>query len=343
MIYILDLSQSPEWDRLVQSFSNYDVYYLSGYVKAFHIHGDGDPFLMYYTSPDLRAMYVYMRRPTSLDGVYDAISPYGYGGVLFEGHASEKNLQMFWTEYLDTMRREAIVDNFVRYHPVLGNAEQMRRVSSVIDLGKTIAIDLSSEKIISENLTSKNRGKIRKAQKNGIEIRHGKDPELFEKFKEIYRMTMDNDGASPYYYFRDAFYQSIYQDLDQNFEMFYAVYKDKIIAMAIMLFANGKMHYHLSGSMIEYRSLAPTNLLLYEASLWGMAQGFKTLHLGGGLGAADDSLYKFKEGFNRYNNFVFSIGQEIFDEARYVALIELRKASDSNYNETSHFFPLYRA
>lgn len=343
MVSILDLSQAAEWDRLVRSFIKYDIYYLSGYVKAFYLHGDGDPFLMYYSSPELRAIYVYMRRPTAIEGVYDSVSPYGYGGVLFEGNTSEENLQVFWTEYVGMMQQKGIVDNFVRYHPVIGNADSLRGISSVIDIGKTIAIDLSSEKIIFENLTSKNRGKIRKAQKNGVEIRHGRDPELFEQFKEIYRVTMDADDATAYYYFKDDFYRSICQDLADHYEMFYAVFEEKIIAMAIMLFANGRMHYHLSGSLIEYRTLAPTNLLLYEAALWGLSQDFKTLHLGGGLGASDDSLYKFKEGFNRNNSQVFSIGKEIFDESKYGELVALRKSTDPDFDETSRFFPLYRA
>ena len=50
MIQIISLSQPIAWDEIVKSFPNYDVYYLSGYVKSFYIHGDGEPQLLYYTS-----------------------------------------------------------------------------------------------------------------------------------------------------------------------------------------------------------------------------------------------------------------------------------------------------
>ena len=56
MIKIIDLSHSQEWDRIVKSFAEWDVYYQSGYVKAFYIHGDGDPYLLDYESEGLRAM-----------------------------------------------------------------------------------------------------------------------------------------------------------------------------------------------------------------------------------------------------------------------------------------------
>ncbi len=343
MIRLIGLNESEQWDAIVRSFEEFDVYYLSGYVKAFHIHGDGDPYLLYYEDNGLRAIYVYMRRPTALPGVYDSVTPYGYGGVLFEGETSETNLQAFWKEYLETMKEEGVVDNFVRYHPVLGNAVPMKNISAVIDLGKTVAFDLTSPEVIWENIISKNRNMIRKAEKNGIGIKHGKDLELFKDFRRIYNATMDKDNAEEYYYFGEQFYESIHNDLHDNYEMFYAVLNGEIIAMSIMLFGNKQMHYHLSGSMIEYRNLAPSNLLLYKAALWGCEQGCKTFHLGGGVGSGEDNLYKFKAAFNKNSDYQFSIGKEIFDHEKYDELVKIRRESDSSFDDSSHFFPLYRA
>ena len=343
MIKLYSLETSKEWDETVRSFQEWDVYYLSGYVKAFHIHGDGDPYLLYYEDNGLRAIYVYMRRKTTLSGVYDSVTPYGYGGVLFEGDATEENRKAFWDAYLANMKEESIVDNFVRYHPVLKNAVPMKEISNVIDLGKTIAFDLTSPEVIWENIISKNRNMIRKAEKNGIEIKHGKDLELFKDFKRIYNATMEKDNAEEYYFFGDAFYESIHNDLNNNYEMFYAVLNGEIIAMSIMLLGNKQMHYHLSGSMIEYRNLAPSNLLLYKAALWGCEQGYKTFHLGGGVGSGEDNLYKFKAAFNRNSDYQFSIGKEIFDQEKYDELVALKAKQDPNFNPESKFFPLYRS
>lgn len=337
------MAHSMEWDDMVKSFANYDVYYLSGYVKAFHIHGDGDPFLLFYEGNGLRAIYVYMRRQTSINGFFDSVTPYGYGGVLFDGDISEANLKDFWKAYLAEMVKEHIVDNFVRYHPVLKNAVLMKPISAVIDLGMTITMDLSSPELIWENIHSKNRNMIRKAEKNGIVIEHGKGMDLLEKFIEIYNATMDKDHAEEYYYFRRPFYESIHNDLRDNYEMFYAKLDDKIIAMSIMIFANGKMNYHLSGSDIEYRNLAPSNLLLYKAALWGCEQGFRTFHLGGGVGSGEDNLYKFKAAFNKNSNYQFSIGKQIFNQVIYNSLVDQRKLSDPTFDQMSSFFPLYRS
>ena len=342
MIKIYTISQADEWNDIVRSFPNHDVYYLSGYCKAFEVHGDGAPELLYYEEGMLRAIYVYMKRQIA-SGMVDTVTPYGYGGVLFDGDTSTQNIELFGKAFERQMQNDGVVSNFVRYHPVLKNAGPMKQISEVIDLGKTIAIDLSSPEIIWENIHSKNRNMIRKAEKNGIEIKHGKGMDLLEKFMEIYNKTMDKDHAEAYYYFKLPFYESIHNDLYDNYEMFYAEYEGKIIAMSIMIFANGRLNYHLSGSDIEYRNLAPSNLLLYKAALWGCEQGMKTFHLGGGVGSGEDNLYKFKAAFNKISDYQFSIGKQVFDKRAYDELVKRRKETDANFDESSHFFPLYRA
>lgn len=343
MVCIYSIEDNTKWDDIVRRFSNYDVYYLSGYVKAFQIHGDGDPQLLYFEADGLKAIYVYMKRRTAIEGYYDSVTPYGYGGVLFDGDTSEQNLQTFWKAYVEKMKEEGIVDNFVRYHPVLANAVPMKICSDVIDLGKTVAMDLTSEEVIWTNIHSKNRNMIRKAEKNGIEIKHGQGLELFDEFINIYNATMDKDNAEEYYYFKPEFYRSIHEDLKNNYEMFWAEYEGKIIAMSIMIFANGRLNYHLSGSDIEYRNLAPSNLLLYKAALWGCKKGMKTFHLGGGVGSGEDNLYKFKIAFNRFSDYQFSIAKHIFNKVKYDELVEIRAKEDANFNRESRFFPLYRA
>ena len=286
---------------------------------------------------------MYMKRKTAIEGVFDSITPYGYGGFLLEGDTSEENVKALWAAYVDRMKEENIVDNFVRYHPVLANAVPMKTCSDVIDLGKTVAMDLTSEEVIWKNIHSKNRNMIRKAEKNGIVIKHGQGLELFDDFIKIYNATMDKDNAEAYYYFKPEFYKSIHEDLKDNYEMFWAEYEGKIIAMSIMIFANGRLNYHLSGSDLQYRNLAPSNLLLYKAAMWGMEKGMNTFHLGGGVGSGEDNLYKFKIAFNRFSDCQFSIAKHVFDNEKYDELVAERASRDAEFDKESKFFPLYRS
>ena len=104
-----------------------------------------------------------------------------------------------------------------------------------------------------------------------------------------------------------------------------------------MLSSNGYMHYHLSGSLREYQKYAPSNLLLYKAALWGYANGYRILHLGGGVGSKEDSLFKFKSAFNRKEHLQFSIGRKVFWEDAYNELTSIKGSS-----EVESFFPKYR-
>lgn len=353
MFEIITLDNPVYWNNIVKSITQYDIYYLSGYSKGFNLHGDGIPLLFYYHDTDIRGICVMMKRDISQNEYFkgrietgkwfDIVTPYGYGGFIFEGNLDAESLNRFNKIFLNKLKEENIVSVFLRYHPQLQNANHVRSITNVIDLGNTIEMDLKSDEVIWNNITPKNRTHIRKAIKKGITIKHGKDFSLFEKFMDIYNGTMDHDQADAYYYFGIDFYKSIHTDLYDNYEMFYAEFENEIIAMSIILFANNRMHYHLSGAKFEFRPLAPTNLLLYEAARWGCEQGFESFHLGGGLGSGEDGLYKFKQAFNRKSGIQFSIGKQIILPEIYDQLVEIRKEKDVDFNSKSSFFPLYRA
>lgn len=350
MIKIIPWDNIQEWNSVLKSFPRYDVYYMREYVAAFKIHGDGEPLLIYYNSQNLRAVKVVMKRRIELadvsflqTGFYDLISPYGYGGFIFDGDVSKEILKQLLLEYNHILNNNNIISEFTRFHPLLDNSSSIKETIPVIELGKTISMDLSSEENIWNNISSKNRNMIRKAQKNGIVINNGLSKDLMAEFIAIYNATMERDYASDYYFFKEEFYQSVLDNLKDNCKIFYATLEGKIIAMSIILYANSYMHYHLSGSLFEYRQFAPSNLLLYEAALWGYQQGFKVFHLGGGIGSGEDNLFKFKQAFNKNSSHTFAIGKYIYNQEIYDRLVNAKKDTDPDFDENSNFFPLYRA
>lgn len=344
-INVLSLAENKLWDSTAKGFNDCDAYYLSGYAKSLEFCDEGDLFLILAESDNVKAMNVVLRRDVSRasalagkveEGRYfDFATPYGYGGWLVEGIG---DFSCLLAEYESYCAQNGIVSEFVRFHPVLKNDIRVADFYEVVELGPTVALDLTSREAVWGNITSKNRNMIRKAQKNGIQIEHGSSAELYATFRKIYEETMDRDNADAFYYFPSKMYESLLMDFGDNAEIFYAVLNGEIIASSIMIYANGKLNYHLSGSVGAYRSLAPSNLLLYEAANWGVDQGFKILHLGGGLGSREDGLYKFKKSFYRGDPLHYKIGRKVFDDSAYRMLTDLRGGVNNDA-----FFPLYRS
>jgi len=343
MLSVYTLDDAKTWDKIVRSFRDYDVYWLSGYMKPFQIHGDGDPMLFYYEDGDTRGINVVMKRDIAKDLVFrgiieenrwfDFATPYGYGGWLIEGNQTEKLFQT----YFDWLEYNNIVSEFVRFHPMLKNHEACRDFYEVVRLGEVVHMDLSSPEVIWNNLTRENRNRIRKAEKNHVRVYDDLFTDTVEQFREVYNATMDRKKADNYYYFSPAFYQSVFNGLSQNTRIFRAEKDGELIAASMMIYANRHMSFHLSGCRQEYNTLAPNNLIMYRAALWGCENGYKTLLLGGGVGSRTDTLLRYKKTFNKGGLSRFYIGKKIIYPREYDELNRLGKALESPY------FPQYRA
>ena len=343
MLSVYTLEDTEKWDTVVCSFHDYDVYWLSGYVKAFQIHGDGEPILFFYDDGCTRGINVVMMRDIAKanpfrnqleeDTYFDVATPYGYGGWIIEG----KDVEELFQTYFDWLENNNVICEFVRFHPLVKNHDACRGFYEVDCLGEVVHMDLSSPEAIWKNLTSENRNRTRKALANGVRVQHGNTSEIYGEFPRLYNATMDRNGATDYYYFDRPFYESVLSDLARNSQVFWAEVDGKVIAASIMIFANKYLNFHLSGSLEEFNTLAPNNLIMYSAAIWGYENGYNTFLLGGGVGSKDDTLLRYKRTFYRGARNHFFIGKKIISPDRYDYLVELSGLGESQY------FPQYRA
>lgn len=333
----------------MRSFRNWDIYYLQEYARSFNIHGDGIPYLLDYRDDESHFSYVVMKKDIGespeFKGLiksgkfFDLETPYGYGGPLYDSPISKKSEKAFLKEMTDLSLENGIISQFVRFHPLLNNYN-MPLVFETRYLHDTIFIDTENPEIIFNNLDSKNRNMIRKAEKSGITISR-RPIEDYDDFLPIYRETMERDNAEKYYFFDESYFRSQLA-LKENACIFYAIYEGRPIGGAIMYFNDRFMHYHLAGTLTEYRKYAPGNLLLYEAALWASQMGIKKLHLGGGM-SDNDNLFRFKKKFNKNGRLPFVIGRTIFDKGGYDRLMKIREENDHSFDSSNNRMIQYRA
>jgi hypothetical protein len=98
-----------------------------------------------------------------------------------------------------------------------------------------------------------------------------------------------------------------------------------------------RLRHHLGGSTDVGRAAGASHLALYSLAAWGRENGFRTSHLGGGVGGRADSLRGVKRRFAPDGLVRSSVGKAVHDRNAY-----LRLAGD-DVIDWDGFFPVYRA
>ncbi|MCO4096708.1 GNAT family N-acetyltransferase [Macrococcoides canis] len=346
MFKVVSHDMKEEWDTIINNSKQTDIYHEWGYVNSYKINGDGEPLLFTFINDETEIINVVLKRDiheeerlssVKPNKLFDLISPYGYGGTLIDTE-NEDDINEYFFKYEKYCKKNNIISEFVRFHPIQNSIPLVESAYEIIKLGEVVALDLSSEDTVWSNIQSRMRSKIRSSLKNDVEIFFSNDISLLDRFIEIYEETMHKNNALDYYFFKREYYESLLKGLPYNLLFCYAKHEGEIISMAMMFLGNDIIHYHLSGTDQKFNKLAPNNAVILSTAIWGVRNKFKYFHLGGGLGSAVDDLLSYKKKFNKNSDFRFSIGKKIFNQEKYDELV-----SERNFDEQQGFFPEYRA
>ncbi|MEY8390532.1 peptidoglycan bridge formation glycyltransferase FemA/FemB family protein [Lachnospiraceae bacterium] len=351
MIELIRYDEPDKWNDIVNTYEKGDIYYKCEYSVSFMKNEDGTPYLLSYEGNDCRLCYPIIEKDiadfaafqNSLEhGKYfDWNTPYGYGGPLTEVEKlSVSQQEDFKKELYELAGERNVITQFVRFHPLLQNQKACDEVIEHVYIKDTIFIDLDTQEDLLIQMDTKNRNLVRKAIKNNIVIKHD-DGKCIDEFMKIYGITMNRDNARDFYYFPRSYYEYIRENMTAQTEYFYAYKGETMVAASIFFYSGQNMHYHLSGNLLEYRTFAPTNLILYEAANWGREKGMKALHLGGGVGV-EDSLFHFKKQFNKNGRIGFHIGRNIFSPDKYRELLYKRQQVTPEFDVNNSYYIQYR-
>ena len=218
------------------------------------------------------------------------------------------------------------------------NYEDFKEIYNPIYLRKTLITKLQENDVIQKQFGKSCRKNIRQALNKGITYKVTKSPENIGAFKEIYYSTMDRNHATDYYYFDDEYFNDILKYFKDNVILVEAIFEEKTIAAGLYFIYKDVIHIHLSGTLTEYLYLSPAYILRYAVTLWGIENGYKTIHHGGGRSNDEnDTLYLFKKNFAKLYDVDFYIGKKIWNQEIYNKLCKIKGVS-----EKESFFPAYR-
>ena len=103
--------------------------------------------------------------------------------------------------------------------------------------------------------------------------------------------------AADFYLFPQPYWDALLS-LGERLVVFEAEEGGEMLASALCFATPPWLHYHLGATADRGRTLGASNLLFYEAACWAGDRGYERFHLGGGVGAREDSLQTFKRRFD---------------------------------------------
>ena len=280
------------------------------------------------------------------EAILDATSPYGYSGILLNEVGRDPG---FAAAALDAFRQtladRGVCSAFLRMHPILGaDFDALFPPDTFVDASATVAVDLSlDENVLWKNIRQGHQDTIKKCRKLGYVARFVPPADVLDEFAVLYEQTMDRVKAKDAYHFNRDFLTTLASLPGVHCCI---VESGSAIAAACLFFeCGGIVQAHLGGTRNEFLSKSPFHMTLHEAALWGKARGNHWLHLGGGVGGANDTLLQFKAGFSP-TRFLFRTARMITHADHYRHLVEERARAMNTSCETllaSSYFPAYRS
>jgi lipid II:glycine glycyltransferase (peptidoglycan interpeptide bridge formation enzyme) len=349
---VIPITKEKDWMKKLLTVQKKDIYYHNAYCKLYE--EVGVPYLfIYYTKQGSNICYTFFKRKIDLPflstkdsepQLYDiTTAPYSYGGPLYEENSKE-NLINFRKSFEEYCKKENIITEFIRFHPVLKNHRLLDGCMEINYDRETIMIDLTKDnEEIYQQYHKNHKRNIKKAIKNGLSFKVfvGKDAlTKIKPFYNLYKQTMDKLNADPYYYFSENYIEHILSQLNSK-SFIAAVYDgEKMVSASLCFHDGGILHYHLGCSDKDYLHLGTNVFLLHNIALWGKQQNCNTFHLGGGH-VGRDSLFQFKYRFNTSGTLPFYIGKKIHNKQTYKELV---MEWEKHYKEQhpASFFPAYR-
>ena len=261
----------------------------------------------------------------------DATSVYGYNGLLYSGPTGEPVPLEALAAIERALYLRGCVAVFNRSHP-LRPAQLPGRALS----GETLLLDLAAgQDAYLHGLAEGHAYDLRRMRAAGLRAEVDREGKHLEAFHQMYLATMNRHGATAGYRFPLEVVRGHFRLPSNAAQLWLAWDGDRLAASALFFRGRHCAHYHLSASDRQASKHPATKLILDEFIRAEIALGKrKFLHLGGGVGAAVDSLNQFKRGFGA-QPVPFVVTRWIVRPADYDLLSEGHADAD--------YFPLYRS
>lgn len=323
-----------------------DLFFERNYGRLYEVIENGRCKVFEFEHPlgAVRHQFIQREIPIPVAGgpYFDIVTPYGYGGPVIQSHRHGRKAELveaFEEAFGEYCAEHRIVSEFVRFHPVLGNAQDFGECYEVRYMRETVGTNLEAfDDPVQKEFSKSTRKNIRKAFEAGVEYQVIENPDSLGEFKAIYHETMQRNNADAFYYFGDGYFTECLDYFRDRIVLTKALYEGQVIGMGLSFTYEDRIHTHLSGTLGDFNYLSPAYVLQYALTVWGKANGYRLIHDGGGrTNDPDDKLLMFKRQFGKNTRFSFHIGRKVWNAPVYGQLCE-----SHGVNPETEYFPAYR-
>ncbi len=354
---VLNTQQEAAWELAVARAHQHDIFHECRAHRIAETNGEGQARLYHYENGPWSISLPLMLCAIDTDGsgsadtrdpsCCDATSVYGYAGPIASHQEMPPDVVAKFHSALRAALGEAgVVCVFSRLHPLIPQQSLLAGIGTYQDVGPTVSIDLQvSREVQWRSYRELHRRSIRKLQKMGVIVEHDRELRSLDDFIELYYETMDRVRADDSYFFPKHYLSAWLAYPDPVAHLFVARHEGSPVSAAILTLCDGIAQYYLGGTANSFTRLGPNKLVIDALRCWAAEQGAHTLHLGGGVGASEDSLFHFKCGFSSARH-RFAVWKWIVDQNRYDQLCRDRFPDVSANDWQEHaggYFPAYRA
>ncbi len=326
------ISDALKWQEILNQFECSDFYHSFDYVYLESLRVNGAPKLIVVDTPSgLVGLIMIFRKIPGENKYFDATAVYGYNGVLTSSALSSADFNTGITRIKKALAERGCVSffnresNFTRY-----------RLPESTETGKVLAVDLIQDPDVYEkSLAEGHRQEIKALRKLNYTVVKSTDIKAIQDFHEVYQQTMIRRGAKTNYFFSVKYFESVLKIHSSAPDLRAVYHEGKMIAGAIFITQGDYIYYMFSGSILGVSRYSAMKLILDQVIRENLNNGKKLLHLGGGLGGKQDSLYQFKFGFGKVILPFYTTQWILIPEA-------YNRLSAQVLTETS-FFPKYRS
>lgn len=330
----------------------HDVYHRPDYLAGEAARIGGSAYALHVVDGERRFFVPWILRdcaglfPDGTPGRRDATSPHGYAGPLLSAAAAAD--PGFVARAFDATR-EALaglgaVSAFLRLHPLLNDGHaSLLPDGTAADLGETVVVDLDADAAtVTAGIREKHRGARRRAARRGYSARFGPLAADVGAVAAIYDDTMHRVDARESYRFGLSYFEWLASRDDV--QACVVEHEGEPVAACVIFERGGIVNAHLGGTRSAHLKNSPFLLALHDTILWARSRGNRWVHLGGGVGGADDSLLHFKAGFSPGRRRLHA-ARLVVDPNDYRCLVRLRAQHLGRPDtlQDAAFFPAYRA